>query len=128
MFGSLRSIVAVWVRHSERTDILWYPALDGAVNKRVGQSENPENSQVKMWGSASTLGVAFWILQDVSSNWRELATSRSLPSVADAPPFAHVWPRSRPGEMRRPVLPGSRLAAGFLLVRCASQRVTAQSP
>jgi hypothetical protein len=47
------------------------------------QLEKPENSQVKAWGSTSTLGVELAPPRCLSSNWRERAARESLRNVAD---------------------------------------------
>jgi hypothetical protein len=58
------------------------PALDGAVNKPSCQPEKPENSQVKTWDSASTLGVELAPPRNLASNRRKRAVPKTLRNVA----------------------------------------------
>src|ERR1035437_3932826 len=47
------------------------------------QPEKPENSQVKTWGSASTLGVELGPPRCLSSNRRERTARKTLRNVED---------------------------------------------
>jgi len=70
-------------RNSRVNVVGWHPGWTRLSTSASCQPEKPENSQVKTWGSASTLGAELAPPRCLSSNRRECAAWKHLRNVAD---------------------------------------------
>ena len=68
---------------SLKSHVLGWPRWTGLSTNASCQLEKPESSQVKTWGSASTLGVELAPPRCLSSNRRERAARKNLRNVGD---------------------------------------------
>jgi hypothetical protein len=79
------------------------PRWTGLSTMATCQLEKPKNSQLKTWGSASTLGVELGPARCPSSNRRERKTHENLRNVADTSEVDRQRSRQRkaPVELER---------------------------